>query len=181
IMAGLQYQQLASRFEYNSTIQDYQITLEDTIIQVQKNLLSGEENIIRGDVELSVPAERRVVHYNTSKLLKLSLGVGKSWRLNSFQVDTYLGGALNSLVQNQGRTLHDESIIDFSGASNSLIKNQFTADGILGGRLHYYLKQNLGLTIGCQVQKSLMNWSNQDNIKVLPATFSLQLGLSYAL
>lgn len=181
IMAGLQYQQLESRFDYNSTIQDYQITLKDTIIQVRKNLLTGEQTLVRGDVVQYVEAERRVVHYNKTKLLKASIGLGKSWRFHSFQTDVYLGGALNGLVQNQGRTFHQDTILDYNGSSNSLFQNQLTADGFLGARVHYFLTRNMGITTGVQVQKSLMNWSNQENINFFPASFSLQLGLSYSL
>lgn len=181
LMAGLQYQQLESRFEYNSTIQDYKITLKDTIIQVRKNLLTGDETILRGDVEQYVQAERRVRHYNKIQLLKASVGIGKSWRFHSFQTDVYLGGALNGLVQNQGRTLHQDTILDYNGTSNSLFQNQLTLDGILGARLHYYLNPKIGLTTGLQVQKSLMNWSMEDNIAHYPTSFSLQLGLSYSL
>jgi hypothetical protein len=181
VMAGLQYQQLESRFDYSNTIQDYKIILEDTIIQVQNNVLTGEQNIIRGDVEVLVPAERKVIHYNQSKLFRASIGLGKSWRFHSFQTDVYLGGALNSLVHNQGRTFNDDTLIDYNGASNSLFANQLTVDGILGARLHYFLSPKLGLTTGIQAQKSLMNWSNQDGMNFYPLSFGLQFGLSYSL
>lgn len=181
VMAGLQYQQLESKFQYNTTIPDYKIIIKDTVLQVQNNPLTGEQNVIYGDVEQTVQAERRVRHYNRTQLFKVSLAAGKSWRFNSFQFDVYLGGALNSLVQNQGRMLFDNSIIDYNGTSNPLFQNQMTVDGVLGARLHYLLNQNIGVTTGFQTQKSIMNWSNQDNINFYPASFSLQLGLSYSL
>lgn len=181
VMAGLQYQQLESRFNYNTTIQDYKITVEDTIIQVQNYFNSGEQRIIRGDVEQSVQAERRVIHYNTTKLLKVSLAAGKTWRFNSFQTDVYLGGALNSWVHNQGRMFYEDAVTDYNGTSNAFLQNQSTIDGVMGARLHYFLSQNIGLTAGFQSQKSLMNWSKQDNINSHPVSFSLQLGLSYSL
>lgn len=181
VMAGLQYQQLESRFHYNKTIQDYKISIKDTIIQVQNNLLSGQQTIIYGDVEKSVQAERRVRHYNTTKLFKVSAAIGKTWRFNSFQTDIYLGGALNSLVHNQGRTVDQDTIINYNGSSNSLFQNQLTLDATFGVRLHYFLNQNIGLTTGFQTQKSLMNWSNQTDINFYPLSFGLQLGLSYSL
>lgn len=181
VMLGLQYQQLESRFQYSEAIEDYRIVLEDTIIQVRNNLLTGDQNIIRGDVEQSVRAERRVQHYNKSRLFKVSIGLGKSWRFNSFQTDVYLGGALNAWVQNQGRTLSEDAIIDYNGTSNPLFQNQLKADGVLGARLHYFLNSNLGLTAGFQAQKSLMNWSNQGGVNFYPASLGVQIGLSYSL
>lgn len=181
IMAGLQYQQLESKLIYNTIIPDYKITLTDTIIQVQNNLLTGEQTIIRGDVEQSVQAEHRVRHYNKTQLFKTSVAVGKNWRFRSFQTDVYLGGALNSVVHSQGRTFYENTIIDYKGASNSVFQNQWTAEGVLGLRLHYFLSPNLGVTTGVQAQKSLMNWSKPGDMNFYPASVSLQLGLSYSL
>ncbi len=181
VMAGLQYQQLESKLDYRNTIEDYKITFIDTILQVQNNMLTGEQTIIRGDVEELVKAERRVIHYNKTQLFKASLALGKRWRFNSFQTDVYLGAALNSLVRNQGRMFSENTIIDYEGASNSVFQNQWTADGVFGVRLHYFLTQNIGVTTGFQTQKSLMNWSNQEGINFYPASFGLQLGLSYSL
>lgn len=181
VIAGLQYQQLESRFQYSNTIQDYTITLEDTIIQVQNNLLTGEQNIIRGDVEQSVQAERRVLHHNQTRLFKVSAGIGKMWRFKSFQTDVYLGGALNGLTHNRGRTIGRDAIIDYNGPSNSLFQNQLTVEGMFGARVHYFLNSNVGLTTSFQTQKSLTSWSNQAGIDFRPVSFSLQLGLSYSL
>jgi len=181
VMLGLQYQQLESRFQYNKTIEDYPIILEDTILQVRNNVVTGDQTIRRGDVETSVLAERNVQHYNISRLIKLSMGMGKSWRFHSFQTDVYLGGMLNSWVQNQGRTLSKDEVVDYSGASNSLFQNQFTAEGMMGIRLHYDLNPNIALSTGLQAQKSLMNWSNQNGINQYPASINWSIGLKYTL
>lgn len=181
VMAGIQFQQLENRFEYNNTIPDYKVILKDTIVQVQRNLVTGEQNVIYGDVEQFVQAERRIKHYNQSRLFKASLALGKSWRFKSFQTDIYLGGGLNVLVHNQGRTLFNETILDYNGTSNSLYQNQGAIDGMVGARFHYFLSQNIGIATGFQAQKSLMNWSAQNGTSFYPMTFSLQVGLSYSL
>lgn len=181
LMAGLQYQQLESRFQYNTTIQDYKITIKDTIIQVQNNLLTGQQNIIYGDVETSVQAEHRIIHHNTTRLFKVTTAIGKTWQFNSFQTDVYLGGALNTLVHNQGRTLDQDIILDYYGPSNSLFQNQLAVDATFGIRLHYFLNPNIGLTMGLQTQKSLTNWSKQADINFYPVSYGVQLGLSYSL
>ncbi|MBK9255174.1 MAG: hypothetical protein IPM42_06760 [Saprospiraceae bacterium] len=181
IMAGLQYQQLESKLVFDNTIQDYKIILKDTIKQVHNNSLTGEKRVIYGDVEHSVEAHHRIRHYNKTKLFKISMALGKTWKFSSFQADIYLGGALNTIVHNQGRMFYNDSIIDYNGSSNILFNNQMTADGIFGARLHYFVNKNIGLTTGFQTQKSLMNWSNQENINFYPVSYGLQLGLSYSL
>lgn len=181
VMAGLQYQQLESKLRYNNTIQDYKVVIEDTIIQVQNNAITGEQRLIRGDVEQFVQAERRVRHYNKTQLFKLSLAIGKNWRFNSFQTDVYLGGALNTLVHNQGRMFYESEIMDYAGTSNSFFNNQWKVDGVLGARIHYFLNHSIGVNMGFQTQKSLMNWSNHSDINFYPVSFNMQLGLSYSL
>lgn len=180
VMAGLQYQQLESKFQYKQTLQNYTITLYDTIIQVQNNSLTGSQNIIRGDVDVTVQAERRIVHYNTSRLLRASLSMGRSWKFSVFQTDLYLGASTNAWAQNQGRTFYQGDIINYSGTSNALFRNVWATDAVMGGRFQYFVLENLGITAGCQFQKSLVNWSDEDSIKFYPSAFSCQLGLSYS-
>jgi len=180
-MAGLQYQRLESRFDYNTSIENYPITLQDTIIQVRNNLATREQTIVRGDVEQLVEAERIIRHYNTTQLFKVSAGIGKSWHFRSFQTDLYLGGALNTVVQNQGRSLYQGEIIDYYGASNSIFQNQMTVDGMVGARLHYFFTRKVGIMTDLQLQRSLMNWSNQEAVNFYPTSFGLQWGLSYSL
>lgn len=181
IMAGVQYQQLESRFSYNNTIQDYPIVLSDTIIQIRNNIITGEQTIIRGDVEQFVEADRRVIHHNTTSLFSGSFAIGKSWQLKAFQTDIYLGGVLNSLVHNQGKTLRQGTIIEYDGAANSLFDNQWTVAGISGARLHYSINQKISLTAAMQVQKSLLNWGVQGQSRFHPTTVSLLLGVGYSL
>ncbi|MBK8699419.1 MAG: hypothetical protein IPN29_07690 [Saprospiraceae bacterium] len=179
VMAGLQYQQLESRLQYNQTIHDHKVILKDTIIQVQNNLLTGGQKVIRGDVEQIVQAERRVIHHNTTKLFKISFGLGKSWRFRSFQTDVYLGCAFNSLVKNQGRSVYQGTIVDYSGSDNILFQNQWAADGFIGARLHYFLNPKLSLTSGFQINKSLLDWNNLNEVNQYPVSIGFQLGLGY--
>ncbi|GAB4407815.1 MAG: hypothetical protein OHK0039_10470 [Bacteroidia bacterium] len=124
LMAGLQYQRLESKLAYNSTIEDYLITLKDTILQVRQNLLTGEETIVRGDAVQAVQAERRVRHFNKTQLFKASLAIGKNWRFHAFQTDVYLGGALNGLARNEGRTFFEGEIMDYNRTANPFFQNQ---------------------------------------------------------
>lgn len=181
IMAGLQYQQLESRLDYSNTIEDYQITLEDTIVEIRKNSLTGMETLIRGDAVQSVRAERIVRHFNRTQLFKTSLAIGKQWRFNAFQTDVYLGGALNGIVRNQGRMFFDNEIINYEGTTNPAFHNQWRVDGMAGARVHYFLYDRMGITTGIQAQRSLMNWSTQEGVRLYPLSVSLQVGVSYSL
>lgn len=180
VMAGIQYQQLESKFQYNQILQNYNVILKDTIIHVLNNSLTGNQSIVRGDVELSVGAERRIIHYNTSRLVKASLAIGRSWRSYPWQADLYLGAGINALVHNQGRALFNNEIYDYSGTTNALFQNSWAFDAILGSRLQYFVNKNLGITAGFQYQKSMVNWSSDSAINSFPSLFGLQMGLSYS-
>lgn len=181
VLSGFQYQQLESKFQYQTIINDYPITISDALVQVQNNLISGQyENIYR-DVETTVQAQRRIIHYNKTRLFKVSFAVGKSWQFRGLQADLYLGAALNTFVNNQGRMLHQDSILDYQGVSNSVFQNQMMIDALMGARLHYFLTGSTAITAGFQGQRSVTNWSNQAEIRLYPWSAGLQLGMSYYL
>lgn len=179
VMAGLSYQQLESVFDYEMTIDDYPITLYDTIVGVENNLISGEQNVLRGDVELMVQADRRVKHYNKTRLLQLPFGLGKTWHQRRFQTDLLIGAVVNLWSQNQGRTIYKGQVVNYKGQSNAVISNQWSMHAMLGTRLTYHLTENIGLSTGIQLQKSLSNWSNEENATMRPLIFNWHLGSSY--
>lgn len=181
LMVGLQYQQLDSKLEYSNIIEDYPVTLEDTILQVQQNLLTGKETVIRGDAVQTVRAERRVRHYNRTQLLRTSLAFGKAWQFNRFQTDVYLGSTFGAVIGNEGRMFSGDDILDYSGLSTPFYQNRWTVDGLLGARFHYFPFERVGITTGFQAQRSLMNWSSQDEIRFFPTSLGVQLGVSYSL
>lgn len=179
LMVGLNYQQLESVFDYETTIDDYRITLYDTIVGVENNLINGEQNVLRGDVELMVQADRRVKHYNKTRLLQLPFGLGKTWHQRRFQTDLLLGGVVNLWTQNQGRTLYQGQVVDYKGQSNAVISNQWSIHAMLGTRLTYHLNESIGLSTGIQLQKSLSNWSNEEITTMRPLIFNWHVGTSY--
>lgn len=179
LMAGLNYQQLESIFEYETTIDDYRLTLNDTIIRLETNFLSGQQNVVRGDVELTVQADRRIKHYNTTQLVQLPLAAGKTWHKNRHRTDLFLGAAVNLWTQNKGRTLYNGQLLDYSGSSNEIISNEWSLHALLGARWTYQLSENLGLSTGFQMQKSLSNWSNKDNETMKPMIINWHVSTSY--
>lgn len=181
LVTGIQYQQLESVFRYNTLIDDYKVILEDTIIRVENDLISGRQTAIYGDVEASTEAERRVIHYNQSRLLRITLGLGRTWQIGNFQGDVFLGGAINSLSDNRGRAIYQNEIIEYAGASNVLYSNELLLDAMAGIRAKYPLKNNLALSSSIQWQKSLYNWSAVANTNIYPASLSLQIGMCYLL
>ena len=180
-IAGIQYQRLESRLNYNRVIPDYVLTFNDTVIRVYHDVLTGAEEKVYGDVEQTVEAERVVIHYNTTNLFKLSLGGGKSWHRNDLQFDVYGGLSLNMVSQNSGRTFLNNNLIYYEGSSNEIINNRMSVEGFVGARVHYYLDPRMAITGGLQVQQSLTNWSNVENGKMYPISIGLNVGMSYTL
>ena len=176
---GLQYQQLESRFDYTETLDNYQITLVDTIVQFQTSALTGQQTAIRGDVDLTVQAERIIRHYNKTQLFQIPFAVGKTWISKKWQADLLLGGSINILSKNKGRTFFAGEIQDYDGAATDFLDNHLKWNAMVGGSVTYQLYKNLGITSGVQFQKSISNWSKESNVQMRPNVLSFQLGVSY--
>lgn len=179
---GLQYQQLESRLDYSTTIEDYTtVTLTDTIVQVQNNLVSGQQSAIIGDVEVPIDAQRKVIHHNTTKLLKVTAAFGKTWQYNAFAIDAYMGLGLGKRISSRGRTLLNDTIIDYAGTTNDFLNNKIIVDGMIGLRVQYTVSPRIGITSGIVMQKSLSNWSNELGVAMRPTVVGVHLGLGYSL
>lgn len=177
-MAGLQYHQLESRFDWSQTINDYKLTLTDTIIGVTTNALTGKPTLAYGDVTLSVKAKQTVLHYNTTRILQVPVAVGKTWGNRSWQADVLVGGAAAVWTQSEGLTLYQGALLSYSGSKTALINTQWNINGLLKGRLTYLLSDQIGVTAGAQFQKSLTNWSAENGVRMHPNVLSFELGLS---
>ncbi|MDX2136270.1 MAG: hypothetical protein SFV52_15915 [Saprospiraceae bacterium] len=178
LMAGLQYHQLESRFDWSQTIDDYKLTLTDTIIGVTTNALTGKPTVVYGDVTLSVKAQQTVRHYNTTRILQVPVAIGKTWRNKSWQADVLVGGAAAVWTQNNGLTRYQGALLSYSGSKTALINTQWNINGLLKGRLTRLLSDRIGVTAGAQFQKSLTNWSAENGVRMHPNVLSFELGLS---
>ncbi len=178
---GLQMQELASRFEWSQDLNNYKITLLDTVLQVRVNTLTGETQAVRGDVELDAPARRMVRHHNTVRLYQIPFAVGRTWFSEKWQADVVLGGAVSVFSENKGRTLYKGELLDYDGINTSLVSTQGKLHALMAGRLTYNLTKKIGLTTGVQFQKSISNWSREQNIRMRPNSLSLEFGLKYSL
>jgi hypothetical protein len=178
-MLGLNMVQLESRFEWSQAINNYTVTLTDTITEVQVNALTGEYTTVRGDVDVSVNAERQVIHYNTTRLIQVPLAVGKSWRWGRWQADLMVGGVLNVQSMNRGRTLFEGELVDYDDSSTDFMSNQWKVHGMGAANITYRVTEQFGITGGFQFQKSISNWSTEENISMRPYLFGAQVGLTY--
>ncbi len=178
---GMQVQQLESQFEWSQQLNGYKITLMDTVLEVRVNTLTGETEELRGDVELNVPARRVVCHHNTVRLYQIPFAVGKTWASKKWQTDVMLGGAITVLSNNNGRTLYQGEIVDYDDTSTGFLSTRGKLHALLAGRLTYAITKNMGITTGIQFQKSLSNWSREQNIRMRPNILNLELGLKYSL
>ncbi|MCI5080649.1 MAG: hypothetical protein MRY78_03100, partial [Saprospiraceae bacterium] len=181
LMIGLQFQQLETRFDWSTALDDYTVILKDTIIQVRTNLLTGQQTEVRGDIEVNVPAVRTVRHYNRVQLYQIPIAVGKTWKIRNWQADLMAGTAVNILSENQGRTLYQGELQYYQGTSTRFIENQWAIHGLLMGRVTYQVNDYFGLSAGFQFQKSITNWSAEPDIRMHPNFFSGELGISFML
>ena len=180
-MIGIQYQQMESRFDWTGIIPDYQLTLTDTILEISTDAFTGEQTEIRGDVNLSVYAERKIRHFNRTRIFQIPFAVGKAWisKSEKLQLDVLVGGSFNIMSNNAGRTFYQGGIQNYNSSSNNFLSKKMKFNTLLGGRLTYYLNSNLGIMTGFQFQKSISNWSIEQDIKVRPSWVNLSLGLAY--
>lgn len=181
LLAGLRYQQLESRLDWNTQIADYAVTLEDTIIQIRRNAITGEETQVRGDITLTVIAERKVRHFNSFRLLQMPLGVGKTWESGKLQSHVFVGGVASLSFSRQGRTLYQAAVVDYDDSSAAIWTDKLTLSAMLGGGLSYRVTNRLGVMTMVQYEHSLSNWSAEQGITMQPRMLSWSLGIHYAL
>jgi hypothetical protein len=181
LLVGVQYLQLEHQFDWTGTINDYKITLADTIVELQVSSLTGQQTPVYGDVELEVEATRTIQHHNRIQLIQLPVAIGKTWIFRKWQADLLIGGSVNILTQNKGRTFYRGELQSYDGPGTAFLENQWKINGQFMGRLAYKLNQNLGLVAGVQFQKSLTNWSKEPALKMNPNVFSLEVGVNYYL
>lgn len=179
LMVGVQYVQLEHQFVWNETIEDYKITLVDTIVEVQTNSLTGKQTPVYGDVELEVEATRTIRHHNRIQLIQLPVAIGKTWTFRKWQADLLIGGSVNLLTQNKGRTFYGGELQSYDNPGTAFLENQWKINGLFMGRIAYKLNQNFGLVAGVQFQKSLSNWSVEPAIQMNPNVFSMEVGVNY--
>ena len=178
LQVGMYYQQLESRLDWTTPV-DYTVTLEDAVLEVYTNSLTGQQSEVRGPVDVTVPANRIVRHYNTIQLLQIPVAVGKSFLKNKWQTDVMVGTSLNFYAENNGRTLIQGQVIDYEGANTALWSNQWKWNALVASRLTYRMNTQLGISTGIQFQKSLSNWSLETDIKMRPQFINLEMGLNY--
>jgi hypothetical protein len=176
---GIQYQQLESRLDWTTMIEDYEIILEDTIKTIQNNLITGEVQTIRGDVSFNVNAQRNVRHFNKIQLYQVPLAVGKRWKFKNWESSIQIGAALNLASFYQGRTIQSGQVIELQKNSNPLIENQWKIHAIAGGQISYFLNNHIGISANIQYQRSLANWSKNSEVNMFPTILNLGLGMNY--
>lgn len=181
LMVGLQYQQLESQLEWAEKQNNHTVTLENTVLEIRTDALTGQQTFITGDTEVEVEAYRVVRHHNTTRLYQIPLALGKTFEFGKWSTDIYAGGTFNFAAQHQGRTLLNGDVIDINGRSNPILDGRFAVGTMLSGQITYQLNPKLGLGAGIQMQKSITDWSKDDNVNIRPHSIGLELGLRYRL
>ncbi len=123
----------------------------------------------------------KIKHFNKIKLYQIPIAIGKTWGSEKWQTGLLMGGTFNIYSENKGRTLYQGQVLDYDDTVTEFMTNQWGIQATLVGRLTYKISDHLGLTSGIQIQKSLNNWSKEQNTTMRPTIFNLELGLSYSL
>lgn len=183
VSAGLQYQQLQTQLAWSQRIEDYAtVILQDTIVEIQVNALTGNSTAVRGDAEVSVDATRTVRHHNQYRLFQVPLAIGKSWKIgDKWQAGLSVGGALNLLTQNKGRSVYQGELEYMDGATTNLIDNRWGIHGLGRVNIGYRINARWGVMAEAQFHKSLTDWSRVSGVGMQPEVGSFGLGVYYAL
>jgi len=181
LFIGLQYSKLESRFDYEQKLENYTVTIKDTLVEVQNNLITGRESFVRGDVEVPVDAKRVVRHYNSIEIIQFPFALGRSFSMNKLEIGIYGGGSLNIQTSAQGKSLFNDSITEYASQDELLISKDLKFSGMLYGRLAYSLSERVSLSLNLQLQRSLTDWSLEDEITMRPVIFSSMLGFEFRL
>ncbi len=181
VMAGIQYQKLENRFDWNAIEDGVQIVLEDTIIQIQQNAITGAQTEIRGDVTLTVSPEREVRHFNSFTLLQVPVAVGKSWGEKKWKTHLMVGAVANLSFSRMGRTLFANKVVDFDNDRPNIWSDKLGFNAMLGTGLSYQLTDRLGVMTVFQYQRSLGNWSAEEGITMRPHILNWSFGANYSL
>lgn len=181
ISAGIQYQRLENRFNWNTLDEDTEIVLEDTIIQIQRNAITGQETLVRGDVTLTIATEREVQHFNSFSLLQLPFAVGKSWGEKKWRTHLMLGGVASLSFSRTGRTLYAGKVADFDNDRPSIWSDKIGFNAMLGAGFSYNFTDRFGLVTMLQYQRSLSNWSLEEGVTMRPHILNWSFGAKYSL
>jgi len=129
-----------------------------------------------------VDATRTVRHHNQYRLFQVPLAIGKSWKIGDrWQAGLSVGGALNLLTQNKGRSIYQGELEYMDGPTTNLIDNRWGIHGLGSANVGYRINARWGVMAEAQFQKSLTDWSRVPGIQMQPEVTSFGLGIYYAL
>jgi hypothetical protein len=177
-LAGLAYSQYQSKCEFDRLITGHTISVPNKTIRVEHNSLTGEYTSIMGSVTDTVDAIHHFRNYNSSTILKLTVGSGHFWASSSHRWAIYYGASFGFWSSHRGRVLYLDDVLDLN---ESLFSRRSQWDGFLDVQYWKPLNSSLEFTSGFKVQKYLSNWSSVPGTRYSPGSVSLQLGLNYAL
>ncbi len=176
---GVQYQRLESRFSRTFEIEDFEVTLTDVVLRRENNLFTGKVQEQRGDITLKVPAKRIITHFNSMELYQVQFAIGHTWTASRLRADLLVGGSVNLLTCNRGRSLYEGEPRFYDGAETNFLANQARWAALVQGRLTYQLDPHWGIVSGLQWQQVLQDWSLEPGTRMYPTVMGLDLGLSY--
>lgn len=180
-LAGLQYQILESKCEFQKYIPEYQILNHQRVVKVMHNTYSEEyTNILEQRID-TVDAIHEFRNYNSTKILKLNLGAGRTWFYKQLELTAFGGLAYNVWTENVGRSLLNDQLIDYGGSLTIKHNNLHKMDVFSGLRLSIPIGSKIQIQSSFNLNKSLMNVSNMHGYGAFPLTCGTSVGFVYDL
>ena len=179
LITGLNLQQLQSRFDWSSTLENYKVTLSDVVVAEVTDAFTGQTDFVKGNITVEGEAERKVRNYNTTTLLQLPLGVGKEYQLGPLHLGLEIGCSINILGVSRGRTLYQNQVVALNQGGNQLFNSQWGINGFVGARLSYGISDQWSIDFGLSYQKAVNDWSLEENIQMRPQILQGSLGIGY--
>lgn len=160
IASGIEYNKLESRFQYQGET-------DSSYININEILVDGI-------------ARRNVVHYNKIKLISLPIQVGSYIRLNRFTLGVNVGGKLNLLLSENGKTLDSFGKVNSYDANNSerTLPTIFVSAHI-NPNLAYQINKKWQVQLSPQINYLFSGKSNLHQLNSKAWVYDLKLGVVY--
>ena len=159
VSAGLEYQSLESRFNYENVV-DFKKLQEGVVKKIEINYVTKDSNYIYGDTLVNARSTRKVVHFNSSRLINIPIYVYKSWNTDKWSYELSAGTVINIFSSSKGRTLSkNEEVQDYSNTGTTLYKSWKGLAVSTGLSSVYHVNPALSIGARMEGRAYVSNWN----------------------
>ncbi len=171
---GLDYQNYVSEFRWEGQI-SHQIEVKDTVTSVQVNLITSDTSYVYGNATGTYTADRRVLNYNNFRMFSIPVSFGRTQDLGNLKWDVSIGIDLGLLQMYHGKTLRNESVLEYTN-DNAPFRKSIQFASVIENRLRYPISQSWDAMISFQFKQQHRSWSEE--VQKRPSQIFLSAGFS---